>query len=915
MKKIIFLLIIAATIIFTSVLFISRTVANASSASSTNAPQATTTPTFTSTPTQTGVPCPIATPELLSVVYDSYTGDLTETVNVTLNNSDSITVTGPLDIYTSNGSGSFEVELVADSINDILVEGHVRLIEYGNGCTYGNYTLSKAIQIVQDSSATPTATPTSTQCPIPTPARPYVSFDSPTADLSPIINVHLFNADAITVTGELDTYTANGSGPIEIDLIADAVNVIRVDAHAAAGTAPCSLGEYTTSTTVEIVHDSSSTPTPTPTPTPFSEPTIVYPRLIRVQPNPVIPGESIEVDGTDGYLLYEDGSTDDSERFFSLMLDGAPISTTMRCDTLACEAHLIVPEDIALGEHTIEVEGGSTVEFVYELDGGMLLTPTPTVTPDVTPTPGCPVDTFEHDGICYPSPWTGEQQYGCFPTIGGPEICIDPPPPTGTPTTTLTPALGCPADTYEHDGVCYPNPWTGEQQYGCFPTVDGLTICIDPAPPTDMPTSTPTPEPGCPADTFEHDGVCYPSPWTGEAQYGCFPTVDGLTICIDPAEPTTPTPGTPTITPTSTPTLTPCAMPTALPQPSINDALFLSPTDALLATITIEGRYLVDNLKLSGPMGEYSPTSQSYDRAEFDVALIANSSNIFTVLKRLNTVTVDDSCQHNVSYNWVTALQIEIVQSNDSDPSTPTPTFTPTATPSPEATVVYPSLNSVSPNPVAAGESVEIIGSGGYLYYANNGFYDESSRNFELFFDGDLVSTIGCYVNYCRTEFVLPADAITGTHQFSATGGSTIEIDVTAGAEPTAPTITVNHAEGAPGSVFLIEGSGFAPEEVIQIAITGMSAPLSIQADPSGAFTLLLMTNDLASGIYELSVPTSSNGTDILGGEAISVVLDSAHPRRDRPVDLATNIEEVLIAGSGDPMNNAKVYLPFLQAR
>lgn len=69
-------------------------------------------------------------------------------------------------------------------------------------------------------------------------------------------------------------------------------------------------------------------------------------------------------------------------------------------------------------------------------------------------------------------------------------------PPTAThvPSTVLLPPTATPAACagyYEHEGICYTEPWTGEPQYGCFVTVSGSTICLDPPAPTPGPTKTP----------------------------------------------------------------------------------------------------------------------------------------------------------------------------------------------------------------------------------------------------------------------------------------------------------------------------------------------------------------------------------------------------------------------------------------
>jgi len=82
-------------------------------------------------------------------------------------------------------------------------------------------------------------------------------------------------------------------------------------------------------------------------------------------------------------------------------------------------------------------------------------------------------------------------------------------PPTAVPPTAVPPtaiSASCPADTHEHENICYPEPWTGAPQYGCFQTISNEQICIDPPAPTDTPAPADTPtaiptETAIPTDT------------------------------------------------------------------------------------------------------------------------------------------------------------------------------------------------------------------------------------------------------------------------------------------------------------------------------------------------------------------------------------------------------------------------------
>jgi len=112
-------------------------------------------------------------------------------------------------------------------------------------------------------------------------------------------------------------------------------------------------------------------------------------------------------------------------------------------------------------------------------------------------------------------------------------------------------------------------------------------------------------------------------------------------------------------------------------------------------------------------------------------------------------------------------------------PPAPSPSPTGTASPpaSPAATVVWPTLTELQPAQTLPGERVRVIGSGGYLVDSQGG-YNESYRTFTLYFDDEEVSAVGCYVNRCEGELIVPTSALSGTHQISTEGGSHLAVQV-----------------------------------------------------------------------------------------------------------------------------------------
>ena len=109
--------------------------------------------------------------------------------------------------------------------------------------------------------------------------------------------------------------------------------------------------------------------------------------------------------------------------------------------------------------------------------------------------------------------------------------------------------------------------------------------------------------------------------------------------------------------------------------------------------------------------------------------------------------------------------------------ATPTlPRATPTFTPTPSVDIVWPSLQTLEPATASPGEEVRVIGSGGFLRV--DGGFDESSRDFPLFLDGESIGAVNCYVNRCEGVFTVPFSIAPGVHEISVEGGSRLSMEV-----------------------------------------------------------------------------------------------------------------------------------------
>ena len=102
-------------------------------------------------------------------------------------------------------------------------------------------------------------------------------------------------------------------------------------------------------------------------------------------------------------------------------------------------------------------------------------------------------------------------------------------------------------------------------------------------------------------------------------------------------------------------------------------------------------------------------------------------------------------------------------------------------------TIVWPTLAKIEPVEAAPGQCcVQVTAQSGHLRI--DGGYDESARPFDLYFDGDGVGSIGCYVTLCDGTFTVPSDASPGDHQVCTQGGSCLTLRVVRAVDMPTPT-------------------------------------------------------------------------------------------------------------------------------
>jgi len=120
----------------------------------------------------------------------------------------------------------------------------------------------------------------------------------------------------------------------------------------------------------------------------------------------------------------------------------------------------------------------------------------------------------------------------------------------------------------------------------------------------------------------------------------------------------------------------------------------------------------------------------------------------------------------------------------------------------PQPTLVPPTLLQLDPAQAAPGETVRVIGAGGYLFTPPSG-YNESARNFKIYFDQVAVGELVCYVNHCEAKIVVPSDATPGAHVISAEGDSHIAFLVTARARYTPRAVPSPQPADAPNTYWV----------------------------------------------------------------------------------------------------------------
>ncbi len=96
---------------------------------------------------------------------------------------------------------------------------------------------------------------------------------------------------------------------------------------------------------------------------------------------------------------------------------------------------------------------------------------------------------------------------------------------------------------------------------------------------------------------------------------------------------------------------------------------------------------------------------------------------------------------------------------------------------------VPPSLSKINPEEASPGEQVEIEAIDGLIKLVNDTGgvtgYIESAKSFTLFFDGEAIGSVVCFIGRCDGTLNVPENAQPGSHQISVEGGSSRSLTVT----------------------------------------------------------------------------------------------------------------------------------------
>lgn len=107
---------------------------------------------------------------------------------------------------------------------------------------------------------------------------------------------------------------------------------------------------------------STAVSTPEPSECAPTEVEIVWPQLLDIEPDQVLPGDEVKIIASGGYEIECGDFYNESHRLFEIYLNQDQVGM-LSCMVNHCEVILQVPEDIKPGTHIISTEGGSQIEF------------------------------------------------------------------------------------------------------------------------------------------------------------------------------------------------------------------------------------------------------------------------------------------------------------------------------------------------------------------------------------------------------------------------------------------------------------------------------------------------------------------------------------------------------------------------